>query len=84
MNNKQYFSSQDLTFTAAAILTGKVSIAKVTWHPQKNYLKVYWLTPENIAKEIHLQYVSDQLKMSPIQLSAKIAAIKNLQAEVEN
>lgn len=79
---KKYFTSHDLSFIASAILTGKVSIAKVVFHETRQNVKVYYLTPPDEAHKIHLQYISDQLKVSPALLSAKIASIKNLQAEL--
>ena len=39
------------------------------------------LTPVEEAHKIHLEYISDKLTVSPALLSAKIASIKNLQAE---
>jgi hypothetical protein len=78
---KKYFTSHDLSFVAAAILTGKVGIARVTFDNERDWSKVYHLSPAEKVHELHLQYISDQLKVSPAQLSAKIASIKNLQAE---
>lgn len=78
---KKYFTSHDLSFVASAILTGKVSIERVVFHETKQNVKVYFLTPAEGAHEIHLDYISDKLKVSPAQLSAKISSIKNLQAE---
>lgn len=78
---KKYFTSHDLSFVASAILTGLVSIEKVVFHETKPNVKVYYLTPSDVAHKVHLEYISDKLKVSPAQLSAKIASIKNLQAE---
>lgn len=78
---KKYFTSHDLSFVAAAILTGKVSIERVVFHEAKQNVKVYYLTPVEEAHKIHLEYISDKLTVSPALLSAKIASIKNLQAE---
>ncbi len=78
---KKYFTSHDLSFVASAILTGQISIEKVFFHETKKNVKVYCLTPLEEAHKIHLLYISDQLKVSPALLSAKISSIKNLQAE---
>lgn len=78
---KKYFTSHDLSFVASAILTGRVAIEKVVFHEAKQNVKVYYLSPAEEAHKVHLEYISDKLKVSPAQLSAKIASIKNLQAE---
>ncbi len=85
MDNNKYafYISDDLPFVASAILTGRVQIKRVTFHPNKQGVKQYHLSPRETAQEIYLEYVSDQIKMSPQQLSSKIAVIKHLQAETE-
>ena len=77
----KYFKSHDLSFVAAAILTGRITIERVIFHPEKLNVKVYFLSPVDEARKAHLLYISDQLKVSAAQLSAKIASIKNIQAE---
>ena len=83
MNTKQYFSSDNLSFVAAALLAypGRVSIKKVEFHPSKQGVKLYFLSPFEDVKQIYLEYVSDSLKLSPAQLSEKIAALKFIQAD---
>lgn len=80
--NKQFFICDNLSFVATAILHGGVSIKKVIFNPEKYGVKSYYLDPYEKANELYLLYVSDQLKVSPSQLSAKIAALKGLQAEL--
>ena len=81
--NHEYYISDDLAFVACAILSGKVTIKKVTFHPNKQGIKEYHLSPREVAKQLFLEFVSDQLKVSPKQLSDKVVAIKHLPAETE-
>ena len=84
MNNKNsYHISGDLPFVASAILTGRVEIKKVTFHPQKTNVKEYHLSPKKEAESIYLEYVSDKLSLPPKRLSDKIHAIKYLPVEKE-
>jgi hypothetical protein len=78
---KEYFISDNLSFVATAILHGGVSIQKVVFHPEKRGVKNFYLSPYQTANTLYLKYVSDQLKVSPSQLSEKIASLKGLQAD---
>ena len=79
----QYHYSEDLSFIGTCILQGTVTIVRVVFHPQKQGVKGYYLSPKAEVERLHRLYVSDQLKVSPQLLSTKIAAIKHLQAETE-
>ena len=79
---KEFFISDNLSFVATAIINGGVSIQRVVFHPEKRGVKNFYLTPFKRANELYLSYVSDQLKVSPSQLSEKIASLKGLQAEI--
>lgn len=83
-NNKyDFYISDELPFVASAVLTGRVQIKKVTFHPNKQGVKLYHLYPREETRLIYLEYVSDQISIPPQQLSSKISAIKHLPAEIE-
>ena len=81
MSNTAYFITDNLSFVASAILDGRVGIKKVVFHPNKQGVKNYYLSPFDLANQVYLDYISDRIKVSPAQLSAKISEIKHLRAE---
>ncbi len=83
MDNRNCYYSEDLSFIATVILQGGIRIERVVFHPQKQGVKGYYLSPRSEIERLHKLYVSDQLKVSPQLLSTKIAAIRHLQAEAE-
>lgn len=81
--NKQFFITDNLAFIATALLSypGEVQIKRVVFHPQKQGVKNFYLTPYDLTNSIYLEYCSDGLKISPAQLTSKIATLKGIQAE---
>ncbi len=79
--NREYFISTNLAFVATAILHGGISIKKVIFHPEKHGVKSFFLTPYERANQLYLDYTADQLTVKPSQLTAKITALKGIQAE---
>ena len=75
------FISSNLSFVASALLEGGVYIEKITLEPQNPRKKVYHLSPVKRVKELHRKFISDELKLSPQQISLKITLIKNLPAD---
>jgi len=79
------FRSSDLTFVATLILVSeKITIQEVNFHPNKQGVKVYTLTPVDEVHRLEKLYISDQLKVSPQVLSSKIQAIRYLPANTKN
>lgn len=84
MKQETLFLSDDLSFVATIILLDKgISIERVTFHPNKPNVKVFYLSPKDRVENLFRQYVGDQLQVSPQRLSTKIAAIRHLPAEGE-
>lgn len=83
MDIKNSYYSEDLSFIATIILQGGITIERVVFHPQKQGVKGYYLSPRSEVERLQKLYVSDQLKVSPQLLSSKIASIRHLQAETE-
>lgn len=83
MDNKNSYYSEDLSFIATIILQGEITIERVVFHPQKQGVKGYYLSPRSEVERLQKLYVSDQLKVSPQLLSSKIASVRHLQAETE-
>ena len=79
----KYYYSEDLSFIATVVLQGNITIERIVFHPQKQGVKGYFLSPKSEVERLQKLYVSDQLKVSPQLLSTKIAAIRHLQAETE-
>jgi len=81
--DKPFFITDNLSFTATALLSypGKIQIARVVFHPQKQGVKNFYLTPYKEANKIYLEYCSDMLRISPSQLTSKISVLKGIQAE---
>ncbi len=81
---KEFFITDNLSFTATALLVypGRIQIKRVVFHPQKQGVKNFYLAPYEAANSIYLEYCSDALKISPAQLSSKIATLKGIQAEM--
>lgn len=84
MNINQYFITDNLAFISTALLTypSLISIKRVVFHPYKQGVKNFYLAPYQKANEIYLEYVSDSLKISPAQLTSKIATLKGIRAEM--
>lgn len=82
--NREFFITDNLAFIATALLSypGKVQIKRVVFHPLKQGVKNFYLTPYETANAIYLEYCSDALKISPAQLTSKIATLKGIQAEI--
>ncbi len=84
-NKKQYFQSHDLTFVSTVmILSNTASIEAVVFHPTKENVKVFSLSPKTEVEKLHKQYINDRLLVPPQRLSAKIATIRHLRAEIGN
>lgn len=81
--NKPFFITDNLAFVATALLNypGKIRIERVVFHPQKQGVKNFYLTPYDATNSIYLEYCSDVLKISPAQLTSKISTLKGIQAE---
>ena len=81
--NKQFFITDNLAFIATALLAypGQIQIKRVVFHPQKQGVKNFYLSPYDRTNAIYLEYCSDALKISPAQLTSKIATLKGIQAE---
>lgn len=79
--NNSFFKSDDLTFTATVILLGKVVIERVSFHPVKQNVKIFYLSPKAEVEKLYRLYVSDRLQVSPQRLNSKISAIRHMPAE---
>lgn len=80
---KKFFTTSDLFFVATALLTTNgITIERVVFHETKQNIKVFYLAPAEVVHQIHLQYVSGVIQVSPFLLSQKIMVIKNLHAEM--
>lgn len=78
---KKFFTTSDLAFAGAALLTDGITLCRVVFRDAHSGTKIFFLSPEEKAKALYLRYISDDLLVSPIQLSQKISVLKNMLAE---
>lgn len=79
---KETFKSTNLAFVATAVLTGRATIIDVFFHPTKQFVKVFCLSPKDEAKKVYMAFASDKLTLSPNLLASKIQTIRHIPARV--
>lgn len=81
MKNDFYYTD-DLQFTALAVLTSKCQIKDVIFRDATSGIKYFGLFPRKDAEELYLSYVSDKIKIAPQTLSLKVNSIRHLPARI--
>ena len=79
-----FFESDNLSFIASAILTGKVKVLAYPHpHPKFPSQLIYKVSPEKEARELYNKYLLDELKYSPRILAITISKLKGMPLEKE-
>lgn len=83
MTRNNFYTSDNLSFVSAAILSGDITIVGVIQHPNNPRRKIFFLSPKDRAEKLYQDFMSDKLVFSAQQLSTKVAALKNMPAKEE-